>query len=322
MGGVVRVHHVTGVGGNARRACDPSARGSIVETVAGGNSHEDVLEQRASRTGGRRRANLFVIERREHGDVLARFCLLHGDECRVRAGEVVETRRGEEFALDADDFRLLGVEGVKVVADYVLLVNAGDLGDVTHERRLRIEAEDRLQVGLLGELEAVVGTPIEVDRELRNAADRAGLHEVQRSVASDDAARDAEVAIEPRVEQRTAVDLDADLLPAGISEDAGLHLERGRVVVRTDDPGARVSFERLRADPSDDGALADDESFAVDAVPILTLVALLETGCTETFGDGGCCVIRRGRCDDEVGEIFDVVLHGCNPSRAARCPAP
>ena len=90
---------------------------------------------------------------------------------------------------------------------------------------------DRHQVALAVEHQAlVVDLAVEVDRELRHAQDRAVDQEQARSagraVAHDHAAREPEVAIEPRVQERAAVDLDRQLAPAGARPCSGRALMR------------------------------------------------------------------------------------------------
>ena len=87
------------------------------------------------------------------------------------------------------------------------------------------------------ELQAgVVHAAVEVDRELWNARDRpVHVDEVRRAVAGQDPPGDAEVAVEPRVEEHTAVDLDAELTPARrIGVGVRLHAQAGRVGVGAD----------------------------------------------------------------------------------------
>ena len=63
---------------------------------------------------------------------------------------------------------------------------------------------------------ALVDLAVEVDRQLRHAGDRfVDVDQRGRAVGSDDAAGDAEIAVEPAVEQHAAVDLDAEEPPVG-----------------------------------------------------------------------------------------------------------
>jgi hypothetical protein len=83
---------------------------------------------------------------------------------------------------------------------------------------LGADAPQRRQVLLRVERQSLVGAAVEVDCELSHPqyrlvdGDEPGLNPV---VASDrDSAREPEVAVEPGVEQRPAVRLDAEQLPA------------------------------------------------------------------------------------------------------------
>ncbi|GMA23014.1 hypothetical protein GCM10025864_07730 [Luteimicrobium album] len=90
-------------------------------------------------------------------------------------------------------------------------------------------------MALLVEREPVVDGAVEVYRELRDPQHRSGPDEVlgDRAVgaAHRDPARELELAVEPRVEKRPAVDLDAGLEPAvRARRRAGLELEPGESV--------------------------------------------------------------------------------------------
>ena len=78
------------------------------------------------------------------------------------------------------------------------------------------QTPDGLHMALLVELEAVgVYGAVEVDRELRHPQQRTvDVDQPMRSVAQAQPSGDTEVAVEPAVEQRAAVDLDGDLSPA------------------------------------------------------------------------------------------------------------
>ena len=87
----------------------------------------------------------------------------------------------------------------------------------------------------------VVDVAVEMDRELRHAGDRlVDVDERRRTVAADDPAGDAEVAVEPAVQQRAAVDLDAERAPVG-DRLVGMRVDpqTGGVGVGADDPQRR-----------------------------------------------------------------------------------
>ena len=81
------------------------------------------------------------------------------------------------------------------------------------------------------------------------------------AVVQHDPAGQAQLAVEPGVEQRAAVHLHPQLLPAAAA-DVGLRLqhEAGRVGVRADDPVRGDRAGRLRDPPGQQGAVADEKS--------------------------------------------------------------
>src|SRR5690606_34914728 len=111
------------------------------------------------------------------------------------------------------------------------------------------------------EFQSVADLAVEVDRQLRNARDRAGAHEVLIARDGHDAAREAELAVEPRVDEGAAVDLPAELPPASRAG-AGrlrLELEARRIGVGSDDLERRRRGDGSRKREGDDGSLPDDD---------------------------------------------------------------
>ena len=279
------------------------------------------MEARAGGAGGGAGALLLVVEGGEDLHVGGCLGALHGDEGGVRAGEVVQARGCEELLVEPDHLRGLRVEGVEIVECDVGTFDAGELGEVAEQPAVRHCGEDGLQVRLLVEVEGVVDSPVEVHGKLRNAADGSGLHEVLLAVGGDEAPGDAEIAVEPRVEQRATIDFDTDLRPARrLQQLPRLHFEGGRICVRTDDARAGLVGKGLRRDPGDDGTLPHDEVLAGNASPGLSLVKLRETSVDKALGDIRRRVVRRGRGADEVGEVRDVVEHRNHLRGSARSP--
>ena len=104
---------------------------------------------------------------------------------------------------------------------------------------------------------ALVDVAVEVDGELRHPGDRVGHgHEGVGAVGEHEAAGDAEVAVEPAVEEDAAVDLDAELAPPGPPA-VGVRLDPqpGGVRVGADD-AHRQRSRAGRAAPGDEGAAA------------------------------------------------------------------
>ena len=62
----------------------------------------------------------------------------------------------------------------------------------------------------------LVDVTIEVDRQLRDTSDRLGdVDQFHRPVGEDETPGDAEIPVEPAVEEHTAVDLHPQLSPPG-----------------------------------------------------------------------------------------------------------
>ena len=114
---------------------------------------------------------------------------------------------------------------------------ASQLCEFSGVRRTR--SPHRREVLLLVEDEAsVVDVAVEVDCQLRNATDRLVDNDIDgRAVVQLDSAGDSQIPIEPRVDQRPAVDLDAQLLPTNATRiGARLDAQPGRVGVGADEP--------------------------------------------------------------------------------------
>jgi len=75
-------------------------------------------------------------------------------------------------------------------------------------------AEDRSEVALPVEGQRVVDLAVQVHGQLRNAQERPGANEMLGTVVGDEAAGKFQLAVEPGVQQRTTVDLDAGLEPS------------------------------------------------------------------------------------------------------------
>ena len=179
-----------------------------------------------------------------------------------------------------------------------------------------VEPENGREVLLLVQDDAlVVHVAIEVDGELRDAqhrtreADEATLD--VRSAAlgrgplgrDEDAACEREIAIEPRVEERAAVDLDAELGVALLLVlGRGLEPEVRAVGVRADDAEARDALA-VGDDEREDARAAVREGVAArgEARPVVRLGDGAEAGGLEARG-GARDGVERGRRVAEEGE--------------------
>ena len=105
-----------------------------------------------------------------------------GDEAGVHRAQVVHAARREELVLAAEPGRRRGVGHQHVVTGDLVDVDAGDAGEVGEQVDPRPGSPDGLQVPLTVEREALVHLAVQVDRELRDARERAGAHEVLDAV--------------------------------------------------------------------------------------------------------------------------------------------
>src|SRR5262245_3278242 len=122
---------------------------------------------------------------------------------------------------------------------------------------------------LLVEDEApLVHLPIEVNGQLRNARDRlVDVDQVDLAVDAHEAAAHPEIAVEPRVQQYAAVDLDRELTPAEASGvRVRLDSQPGRVGVSAHEPERCVGTASLRHRPCDERPTPHDVT-TVDPLP-------------------------------------------------------
>src|SRR5688572_27142780 len=115
---------------------------------------------------------------------------------------------------------------------------------------------------LLGvELEPVVDVAVEVHGELRQPRNAAmDVYTEMAAVVHRERAGDAEVAIEPRVVEDPAVDLDVELLPADVAVvGARLDAQARRVGMGAGETERRDGVSARRSPPGDDAAALDHE---------------------------------------------------------------
>ncbi len=149
----------------------------------------------------------------------------------------------------------------------------------------------------------LVHVAVEVDRELGQPEDGSiDLDEPDFARPQRDATREAEVAVEPRVDQRAAVHVDAELpVPGAAGVGARLHAQVRAVGVRADDDEPRSGVGGHV--PRDDRAAADHERAAGRTVDGLTERLPAEARFGERRGCGLGRVIGRRRSPEELEEI-------------------
>ncbi len=199
----------------------------------------------------------------------------------------------------------------QVPAGHVRRIDVRLTGDEADEVALLdlAQAPDRLHVLLAVELEPLrVGGPVQVDGELRHPQQRpVDVHQPVRTVTQGQPARQAEVPVEPGVEEGAAVDLDGDLAPAVRARvRTGLDPQIGGVGVGPHDPERGVRRGALRHVPGDDRPTAQDVLPARRGVPGRGLLDLPETGLLQPGRGRGDGVVRGGTGHQEGHQVVGV----------------
>ncbi len=255
-------------------------------------------------------------------------------QCRdsgVHGQQVVHPRPGHEFAVPSQVGGGLHAVRHQVPAGDVLHRQSALLGEEAQQVALLgpAEAPHGCHVALAVQLEAVVDLPVEVDGELRYAQQGAvHVHQVGGAVAQGQPAAEAQVAVEPGVEQGAAVDLDGDLPPVvGAGVGHGLDPQVGRVGVGADDPEGGARQRAFGDVPGDERAAAEDVLAARGGVPRLGLAHLPEAGLLQLRGRVRHRVVGGGAGGEEGQQTVGVpavercgVAHGPTLRRGVRAP--
>ncbi len=230
----------------------------------------------------------------------------------VHGQQVVHARARHQFAVAAQvGGRLDGVHHQVPAGDGAVRQPRGLLqeGDEVAVADVLAQAPHRLHVPLLVELEAVgVHRAVQVDGELRDAQQRpVDVDEAGRAVPQGQPPGQAQVAVEPGVEERPAVDLHGHLAPA-VRPAVGARLDPqgGGVGVGADDPEGRVRLGPLGDVPGDDRAAAQHVLAACRAVPGVRLRDLPEARLLQPLGGVRHGVVRRGARREEGHQVVGV----------------
>src|SRR5215213_2140359 len=214
--GIVRMNGVTGVGREAKRLRQRPM--PLVErgTEAGGDACQHIGKHWPRGTGMGATAELFMIKSCDHRNDITLARVDQGDQTRMHAAEVVQPARGEKFSVRPEDRRCRGVVQAEIIAIDVTRRAASSLRYMINNLHSRMaDTADRHRMGLLVQPKTfVVHTSIKMNGQLRNPHDRFGADEQCARIAQHEATGQTKLAIQPRVEQWGAVDLDTDLLPA------------------------------------------------------------------------------------------------------------
>ncbi|MNP20095.1 hypothetical protein D3C76_1126560 [compost metagenome] len=182
---------------------------------------QGLLKHRAVGTAGRAGTDFFVVVADQHAGFVG-----VGRQQRLQAGvarqQVVQARAGDEVAMQANDRSALGVVETQLVIEHHVGIQAVFAGELVGEHRAEVHAlvtgklrEDRRQFGLGVDCPTHVGFAVEVNRQVRNDRDRClEVDQLALDLAITTegyAARQGQVAVEPRRQQRAAIDFDAQL---------------------------------------------------------------------------------------------------------------
>ncbi|CAI8924519.1 hypothetical protein EMIT0180MI3_360038 [Priestia megaterium] len=215
--GVVRVHAVGVVG----RDQQGFLNGPYEFIPFGQQATQGLLKHRTVGATGRAGTDFFVIVADQH----AGFVCFGRQQC-LQAGvarqQVVQASARDEIAMQADDGSTLGVVEAQLVIEHHVGVQAMFAGQLIGEHGAEVHAfvtgelrENRRQFGLGIDRPAHVGFTVEVNGQVRN--DCNGSLEVDQlaldlAIATEGhAAGQRQIAVEPRRQQRTAIDFDAQL---------------------------------------------------------------------------------------------------------------
>ena len=175
--------------------------------------------------------------------------------------------------------------------------------------RVRVaERPDRHDVLLGIQLQAVAHAGVEVNRELRDPQQGpVNPHQPHLGTfgrAHHHPAGQPQIAIEPRIEQRAAVDLDAELPDAGAAGiRPGLDPERRAVGMRAEQPEPGAGGRARRDDPGEQRPALGHDVAAGTGWPRLRLGHFGEPGHGQPAQGLGGGVIRRRRGVDEPDEV-------------------
>jgi hypothetical protein len=172
-----------------------------------------------------------------------------------------------------------------------------------------IDRPERRCVPLLVQLEAlVVDGAIEVKRQLRYPGNGRALHQRDATVGHEPSGH-AELAIKPGIEQRAAVDLDAELsITRPPQVGLGLQLEPGRICVATDHAKRRESICSVGNSPGQNRTLADQDMATRRGIPSVSLGLSREARFAQSVSDLHRRVVGRRTGLDEVHKIIDKII--------------
>ena len=278
---------------HARRGRKHALKAILIATQRRRRATQHRLQDRASRARARAGTHLLVVEAHEHRDVAAlrgplRRETLQGHQARVHARQVVLARRRDELALVTKETRsLAGREDQVEGRDLRRVIQASRARHILQHVAVRvIHRPHRVQVLLRIQLQANrIHLTIQVNRQLRDTRNRTRTRQDDLAIVQNQAARQRQLAIQPRVPHHAAVHLDVNLAPAIRRRrlHRRLHRQRRRIRVCTHDTEARVVGDRLGHEPRGHRAAAHHHVSARGRVPRALLVDARKAGVHQTL---------------------------------------
>src|SRR5690606_4088989 len=127
------------------------------------------------------------------------------------------------------------------------------------------------------------------------------------TVLENQTAGEHQFAVQPGIEQRSAVNFNA-CLPPSVGTDGWLwlELETGGIGVGTKDMEAAGRGSCFWLHPGNDRSVADDVVRAGTQVPGLLFVQSVESNGIQAFRGRGCSVVARWRGCDVFGQVCNV----------------
>ncbi len=330
--GVVGVHRVRHVGGDAERARQRPRPVLLAAAARRQGPRQHALQQRALGARLGTAPDLLVVEGRQHryvgGPCAPRRRVHQRRHPGVYGDLVVQPGRHHELPVHAQVSGRLHVVQHQVPGQHVRRVLPGGRRDPAQQFALARLAQrpDRRDVSLPVQGHALVHRAVQVDGQLGHA--QQGFVDLDQPVARDavraaqgEPAGDAEVPVEPGVQRDPAVDLHADLPPArGPGVRRGFDPEVRRVGVGADDPERGVGGCVLGDVPGDQRPGAGDEAAARRPRPVVRAAQFAEPGLLQALGRARHHVVRGRAGGDEGEQVVGVAAVGGRSHTASAFP--
>ena len=306
--GTIRVHRMRDIGRQTPATVQPCVVGVDRQPVGGAQPTQQVGSERAGRTTGGLRADLFVVVDDEQLHISGRLGRQEGTEPGVHRQHVVLPGGRQQFAARPDQGGRLVRDQEEVMAGYLVWVQPREVGEVGREVGFGRQTDQRHQVTLRIDVELAILGPVEVDRQARHPSQCATAHQMDAALEVDEASGHHQVAVEPGCQDRSAVDLDVGHPTAApLVGSVRLELERGRVGVGGEQAQARARPPPHRQTPRRQRTIARCEPERWQPIPWLGLGHRTVSGSSQAGGSHGHRVVRGGAGVQELHQVGGVI---------------